>query len=385
MSRFSTNFNSTNAIRYQRKEGSSFVPARVKDIILDNTHPEYNKFGGPNSVGVVKYEIVGRTSTYENTEELPGAFPLNNTIRTLPLKNEIVLLQVAPDSQIKEIKSNVKLTYYSTIVGLWNHPNHNASPSDEDENLDLGEEVEESDSTNPMQPFPGDFILEGRLGQSLRFTGYKGERNIFSDDENNGLPLTILSNGQEDIGNTYDHLVENVNDDYSSIYLTSNHRVPLVPARDKYDSLKTAPVRSDQFTGNQIVVNGGRLYFNAKSDDINLNAKNYITMTSDIVGIDGEQYIGLDAEKIYLGRVAKELERQPVILGDSLEVFLNELLNGLKGVANAMTKAKTIDQKIIPNVNKQGITFNAILKSLNSQINPTKNDSMLKSKKVFTE
>ena len=385
MSRFSTNFNSNKGIPYQRKDGNSFVPARVKDIILDSTHPEYDKFGGPNSVGVIKYELVGKTNTYDETEQLPGAFPLNNTVRTLPLKNEIVLLQVAPDSQITELKSNNKITYYTSIVGLWNHPNHNASPSDGDENVELGDDVDESDVTNPMQPFPGDFLLEGRLGQSLRLTGYKGERNIFTDDENNGLPLTILSNGQEDVGNAYDHLVENVNDDYSSMYLTSDHRIVLDQARVKYDSMHEAPVRADQFRGNQVIINGGRLFFNAKTDDINLAAQNNISATSDIIGLDGEQYIGLDANKIYLGKRAKELEAEPVIKGDTLEIWLNQLIKGLEGVAKAMTKAKTIDQKIIPNVNKEGIVFKAKLKSLTSQINPGGKQSQLKSRKVFTE
>ena len=50
-----------------------------------------------------------------------------------------------------------------------------------------------------------------------------------------------------------------------------------------------------------------------------------------------------------------------------------------------MTKAKTIDQKIIPNVNKEGIVFKAKLKSLTSQINPGGKQSQLKSRKVFTE
>ena len=385
MSRFSTNFNNNKGTPFQRKDGTSFVPARVKDIIMDNNHPEYDKYGGTNSVGVIKYELVGRTNTYSETAQLPGAFPLNSTIRTLPLLNEIVLLQVAPDRQIKELKSNNKITYYTSIVGLWNHPNHNASPSDDEENVDLGEDVEESDVTNPMQPFPGDFLLEGRLGQSLRLTGYKSEKNIFTDDENNGLPLTIISNGQEEVGDAYNHLVENVNDDYSSIYLTSDHRIVLDQARIKYDSLHTAPVRSDQYRGNQVIVNGGRLFFNAKEEDINLAAQSNITATSDIIGLDGEQYIGLDANKIYLGKRAKELEAEPVIKGDTLEIWLNQLIKGLEGVAKAMTKAKTIDQKIIPNVNKEGIVFKAKLKSLTSQINPGGKQSQLKSRKVFTE
>ena len=49
-----------------------------------------------------------------------------------------------------------------------------------------------------------------------------------------------------------------------------------------------------------------------------------------------------------------------------------------------MAKAKTVDGKPIPNLNKRGIQMQPIISTLQRQINPN-GPSKLKSKKVFTE
>ena len=363
----------------------TFLQARVKDIILDTSHEEAEKYGGENAIGVIKYEVVGRNYNYDDTEQLPAAFPLNNTVRVFPLLNEIVLIQSAPAKEVKEESSKriAEKQYYTQIVGLWNAPNHNASPSKDDDTLDLGENVEELKDINPMQPFPGDILVEGRQGQSIRMSGYKSDKGILTDDSNNGLPLTIFSNGQEDVGDGLQHIIENVNEDYSSIYMTSDHRVPLEQVRDKYEALVNAPIRSDQYKGTQVVVNAGRLFFNAKEEDINMSTENIFSVTAKEAGIDAETSVGLDAEKIYLGGRAKK-ELQPVILGDSLEGWLNQLLEELKRVAKAMQKAKTVDMKPIPKLNVEGFVLESVTDSLMSQINPG-GKSILKSRKVFTE
>jgi hypothetical protein len=56
----------------------------------------------------------------------------------------------------------------------------------------------------------------------------------------------------------------------------------------------------------------------------------------------------------------------------------------LKDMSKDMAKAKTVDGKPIPNLNKRGIQMQPIINELQRQINPT-GPSRLKSKKVFTE
>ena len=114
-----------------------------------------------------------------------------------------------------------------------------------------------------------------------------------------------------------------------------------------------------------------------------MSAKNIFSVTAKEAGIDAATSVGLDAEKVYLGGRAKE-ELQPVILGDSLEGWLNQLLAELKRVGKAMTKAKTVDMKPIPDLNVEGALLVAVVDGLKSQINPG-GKSLLKSRKVFTE
>jgi len=126
------------------------------------------------------------------------------------------------------------------------------------------------------------------------------------------------------------------------------------------------------------------LYFDAKEEDILFSSKGVFGVTSEAVHLDGKQYVGLDATKIYLGESAMRFELQPVILGNQLELFLLTLLSSLQRVSNVLTNAKVVDGKPIPLVNKEGPVLKADIKGLLNQINPNGN-SVLKSTKVYTE
>ena len=264
------------------------------------------------------------------------------------------------------------------------HPNHNASPSQNEDSLDLGEELAELEDVNPLQPYPGDLILEGRQGQSLRFSGYKSNKNPLTDNENNGKPFTILSNGQEKVGNGYDHISENINADDSSIYLTSNHSIPLEQIRTKYLGLNEDPIRANQYKGAQVIVSSGRLFFNAYNEDINFTSNGKFSTTSKEVGIDAEDYIGLDANKIYLGSEARRFESQPAVLGNELEVTLKEIADILIRIGTAFNSAVTTNGGTVTSLIQIGKTVIEVGNSLNNTVN-IDGDSRLKSKKTFIE
>lgn len=379
-----TNYSLENSRRFGNGfEPKDLIPARVVDVIVNSSHPEWNKYSQYNAMGAIKYALLGTEQDTSNPETLSVAFPINTSIRKLPLKNEIVLLIKSPSYKGSEAEY-ASLTYYETIVGLWNTPNHNALPIKDTEEVDLGEGIDELSTINPMQPFPGDLIFEGRQGQSFRFTGYPHDRNPFVDDENKTLPLTIISNGQIQTESGLEHIVEDINEDYSSIYLTSNHTIPLIPARTKRSSFNDEPIEPNSYKGNQVIVNGGRLYFNAKEEDIHLNAKESIGITSRVLGIDSVDYIGLDAKKIYLGTQARKFEQSPVILGDQLELLLASLLTSLDRLGGVLSTATTVSGLALPTINLEGFALQAVAQSLSKDINPN-GPSILKSKKVFTE
>ena len=58
------------------------------------------------------------------------------------------------------------------------------------------EDGKELPDVNPIKSAPGDIQIEGRYGQSLRFTGGKINGTSYIDDSNLGKPVIILSNGQ---------------------------------------------------------------------------------------------------------------------------------------------------------------------------------------------
>jgi len=353
---------------------------RVKDIILDESHPEYRTFGKTESIGVIKYAPIDKNVDTSDTVNLPPAYPLNHLTKTCPLINEVVFLVTG----IRADKKDAKLAYYFSPVSIFNETNYNASFDNLDKsNLTPGYQFPVDNKKRPLYPFHGDTILQGRHGQSIRLTGAKSFSNPFINDSNTGEPLTIITNGHRRV-NQNSLYIEDVNKDDSSIYLTSDHLIPIEQIRDKFLGVEKRPTLGKNYKGKQVILNSGRLIFNAYDDDIQLTSKNNTSISSKYISIDGDRTIGLDAKKIYLGEKALRFELQPVLLGNQVEIFLDVLLSALGSLADALKSARTVDQKTIPRLNVNGYTLEATIKGLQNQINPNGN-SLLKSKKVFTE
>lgn len=362
--------------------GNNMIPVRVVDVILDDTHEEWDKLGRSEAVGAIKYRLLKKDIEESDSTVLPVAYPISSDLKKFPLKNEIVLLTSAPGYGLDTSNLNVK-TYYNTIVNLWNHPNHAAFPDDIDKELDLGKDIDELTDVNPMQPFPGDIILDGRQGQSLRLTGFPSPKNEFVDSTNIGKPLTILSNGQKQADNPYDPIIEDVNEDASSIYLTSDHLVPLSQVRNKVKSygVRVKPPLANEYKGSQVVVNGGRLYFNAKEEGIFLNSNEYLELQSNYINLDGVKEVSIDAELIFLGeKVAKapQSTKEPVLKGTATVKYIKELIDIMSDIAQSMSVAANGGGPV-GSLNTEGSAALATLKILKGKTGP------LQSKKVFTE
>ena len=98
----------------------------------------------------------------------------------------------------------------------------------------------ENEKIRNLYPQEGDVIVEGRFGNSLRFTstnkqpsGSKEIQSPWSTSGANGTPLTILRNGQYNTGFNRDNwfpIYENIQGDASSIYLTAGQSIPIALA-----------------------------------------------------------------------------------------------------------------------------------------------------------
>lgn len=351
---------------------------RVLQVVLDESVEVLDAKGNRLPIGGIRYRDIASTKGTPATEGI--ALPMGGTTKQYPLLNEIVTLTQGPTSDIQSDTTN-SVTYYGATVNLWGSPHHNALPEpNTDLSTILGKDVVELSDINPLYPFPGDTLIEGRQGQSIRIGGNKSPKNPLVDDSNNGKPYMLFSNGQLKTDNGIDHIIENINKDPNSIYLLSDHKTPLKSANSKRDSYDTTPLTSDQYIGNQVLINGGRLYFNAKEDSAFISAKESIGLNAKTVNIDADSYFCIDAKKIYLGKAARTATtKEPVILGIQLENWLTTLLDTLESVANAMSTATTPLGGPVTQLIATGPELKAVVRLLKSQV------ITFQSKKVFTE
>ena len=369
-----------NAGRRQGTSGSAGSKyGRVVDIIYDAFHPKYEDYGKSQSINGIFYREISAPSSED--EDLKFAYCSKSNVKVMPLLGEIVVLIERPTEQ-RTTDPNATKVYWDEIVAIWNHPHHNAYPDTnqtQDSTNDFGKEFEELGSIAPLQVFPGDLLLESRHGSSMRFGGTKYESNELSDESNNGKPYTIIRNGQKEGGKGTDPVLETVNEDKSSIYLTSDHTIDLEQANIKRDAWSEEPEEANKFKGAQVIINSGRLYFNAYDEHALFSAKEGIGLNAKTVSLDGEEYVGLDAKKIYLGVAALKREQEPVLKGETTALWLEDWLSQfeqlVKGMATAPPSPPVFVAKIIA-------LCNAILPIIPILKNRIPN---LKSKKVFTE
>ena len=379
--KFNSNSNNTNN-RYVKdllNNTSTSTGIRVISIILDETHWRFEELGGWSALGVIEYDFINNPSN-NNSEEFiyPIAYPINSNVKNFPLINEIVYLTPIPGI-LGETK---KKQYYNNIVGIWNHPHHNAYPFDDTINntlsddmsndytlnekgglirkvtdnstsIYLGKTFEECLDIHPLLPLEGDVIHEGRWGNSLRFSStvpsyynfrdFGNLENNWSETGESGDPITILRNGQgSQSPEGWIPITEDINNDDSSIYLTSTQEIKLEASSQNYESYTNQlniPDPINKYNKSQILLNSGRLVFNSTKDHILLSSKNSINLNAvNSVNIDAFSFI-VDANQIHLGNARLAIE--PLVLGKRTVDFLQSLLTIIQKLNDALKDAST--------------------------------------------
>lgn len=349
---------------------------RVIKIALDDSTKVLDAKGNQLPIGAIIYRDITSEKEVKATEHT--ALPLFTNIKQFPLLNEVVMITPGPTSQIQ---SNVtdSVMYYSSVVNIWGNTNHNAIPEpNTDISTILGKGAKELSDINPLYPFPGDTLIEARQGQSIRMGGYQSAQSHIVDSSNSGSPYILISNGQLKTDNGIDHIVEDINKDPSSLYFLSNHKVDLKAANTKRSSYNTIPQASDQFKGNQVILNGGRLYLNAKEDSILLSAKESVGISANTVNLDATDYFCVDGKKIFLGAKARTGQTENAVLGMQLDLWLKSLVRNLRIIAGAMKVAKN-GGGAVASLQAAGGALDVTLNSLEKQI------QNIKSNKVYIE
>lgn len=339
---------------------------RVLSVVLDEAHPRYSELGGPKAIGAIEYVDVRGTSidysTAVKNQKYTVAYPIDPSSKKYPLINEIVFLTAQPSKNIQS-KTTAFNTYYVSIVNLWNHPHHNAIPysagsntaensknyqdtavgsvnklTDSTGTIKFGEYFKERQDINPLKPFEGDFILEGRFSNTIRL-GSTGGTSPWSSTGEQGSPIMILRNGQgSSYSNAWELITEDINTDASSIYLTSNQKIEIIPSSvNDYYSYTDKPEAADSYTENQIILNSGRLILNSKSDHILLSSAKTINLNAEEgIHFDTTKDVVIQSGKTLIGSKSAD---EPLLLGDTTVLQLGEMLFILKELLLAASTA----------------------------------------------
>ena len=350
---------------------SGVFAARVEYIIMNDVdNPKvFKRYGGWDSMGTVFFSRMDQPSGKENYELYNYAKPLFPNIKSYPLLNEIIYILPLPSALTQNNASDISY-YYFQSVNIWNSNHHNAlpnaisteigqedidpdyieveaglrkKPKEESDVITLGNTFIERSNIKSLQSFEGDIIYEGRWGQSLRFGSTVRNSSVFnpwSTSGINGDPITILRNNQYDDGtDPWIPQVENIDEDESSIYLTSTQQIPIDVASNSYKSFDSGlePTSVKTYSDSQIILNSGRLLLNSHTDNILLSSNDSINLnaqeTVNIDAIEGFSVSVGDEGEIMLGSNNFEVI-EPVILGDKFLSDVQNLANILVELGN---------------------------------------------------
>jgi hypothetical protein len=237
---------------------------------------------------------------------LRKAYPLDTNIKRIPLLGEVVLIFSSIGLGTTRQDTDSRL-YYMSPLAIHLNPNSNAFPpiiapiqeesnnqsyedtsagnsnvgNVDDEEFDLGEGFDEDENISPLQPFLGDVLIEGRFGHSLRFgytpnTTETSQRPSWSSN-NSSDPITILSNGRGSQGEYNKFVIEDIDDDKSSMWMTSTQKIRLSTSQNNLGTGVQSPA---QYDAASIILNSDRLLLNAKSDYILLSADKSVNVAT---------------------------------------------------------------------------------------------------------
>jgi len=214
--------------------------ARVQDIILDENHHRYEDLGKEESIGTILFTFIDELSPIKDNNTLLHAKPLYFNFSHYPVPGEIVHVLGAPNDRYNEFRS--RDYKWLPPQSIFKSPSSNAYPDAMDENGKFyqGKYFQNQENIRPLRPYEGDIMIEGRFGQSIRFgstidnekTPHPNEwshANVstYKEGTSIGSPIIIIRNGQigDEQGESYEHIIENINGDDSSIYLCSDQQI----------------------------------------------------------------------------------------------------------------------------------------------------------------
>ena len=257
-------------------DANTIFSARVVDVSLEPSSNPLSLFqitNGWGSIGAIRFESLDKnTNTNDQiTTQASIAYPMDINFKKIPTLGETVFIIQGPSyKQLTTGNSDASQFYYLNAISVWNKNHLNMIPPSSEsstntntvDNISVSEGVPNNPETQVEEPSPGktfkeeasirnlypvegDIILEGRWGNSLRFSSTashtsesKDTESPWSSEGRDGSPITILRNGQgsDSAFNNWFPIYEDIQSDASSIYLTDGQLVKVLLGSTNFDS-----------------------------------------------------------------------------------------------------------------------------------------------------
>ena len=233
-------------------------------------------------------EVAIKTSTGSSlTTEI--VYPLDVNIKRVPVVGEQVYLVKGKSSDSKT-SGGGRRYFYITSNSLQHNINHNVLPksivqstggggtggyaeaaagnpdANNEKDFEFEAGFDEVPDLSGLQPFSGDVLIEGRYGQSMRLGHTPSGAGTTKDPSWLGSPtkpITIIRNHQEE-GGWNKFVIEDVDKDDSSIYMTSGQTIKLTQAHSYSIGVQAANV----YSNTQVLINSGRVVLNARDERV---------------------------------------------------------------------------------------------------------------------
>jgi hypothetical protein len=284
------------------------VPAHVLEVCIDKDSPLYEN---PADIGKIKYRDVGNLTPFRTKVEdevIAVAWPMDRSMGRYPLPGEqVIIFEAFGDVLLPNATTLQRIAFYAFNVNTNHIITSNQTPfilsnSGNVSKKPVSSVVASKRFVNKLkepkefrdggdvkiypqvQPFEGDFILQGRFGNSIRLGSsankVEGKRDKGSEAlpwksyGNPGDPIMILRVNSEYVTDPEDmYVVEDPSKDEGSIYLCSTQNIELklqIPKRMKtWEETYLVSPSSDK-----------------KEDQIKSTSKLYEEMYSKVVEMD---------------------------------------------------------------------------------------------------
>jgi hypothetical protein len=389
--------------RFAISNPNPYQDGLVEDIILDEDHPKYGVdgvgFGDilvrfiPQDYGLPPEKLNWATPLEMAIQEYPlknEAVLLFYSFGKLYYTRRINSTKQLSNSTWEKLQedytpeqSDTKKSQSATIAAQGGIPYQAANKPT---NTDI-----RFNNIYPVRPTKGDLILQNRLGSAIRMGSSLFSNPVVVTPQPNILLTAGVSQTPTEVSSkersVYSMTYENMNNDSSSIWMVTDESLDgfiagtLNSAAEQKAHLRSSGIikETPYYTGAQIFINSDRVVLNSKKNELSLFSKREINLSAiELITIDTEESVIITAnkditidcdrdihlngnsislsavtdlsyktngdysilgKKIFIGSGGDE--SQPLVLGGTLSLFMNSLIEAVKIILSPTTIVTT--------------------------------------------